>query len=468
MTVPLRTYAPLSACGRLGDVRLERRATRMVEQFRDQPECTIPQATANRNDMDAAYHFFANPRVTPGGVLNNFLPQTQKLIRQQTRILVVQDTTDCNYDSLEDTRGLGYTDGADVSGLMVHSSLALAPEGLPLGLLTQQIWTRDPKDKGRNQTRHRRVAADKESYRWADHAQAVCQVVPPEVQILLVADRDGDIYDWLAAPRPSNVHVLVRVAQMHRIVVTDPDGSEGKLGAVVGVQEPLGTYQLTLPRADERPAREASLEVRVAAVQMVAPRHAKNRASLPAVDVWVIETRELNPPSTESVYWCLVTTQPILTMAAATQALREYALRWRIERFHFVLKSGCRIEQLQLETADRLSNAVALFSQVAVRLLRLTYWGRVAPQTPASEEFTAEEVAVLDCCREHQENNQQTRVATIPDAVQVIARLGGHLGRKGDGPPGVKTLWRGLRRLHDFLNGINIIGANVFRNTRNE
>jgi Transposase DNA-binding/Transposase Tn5 dimerisation domain len=466
--VVMRTYAPLpKRCG-LGDVRLERRVQTMVEQFSDQPNCTIPQATENRNDMDAAYNFFANTRVTHGGVLNSFLPQTQQLIAEQSRILVIQDTTDCNYDSLEDTVGLGYTDGADVRGLMVHSSVALTPEGLPLGLLTQQIWTRDPKDKGRNHSRHRRAMADKESYRWIDHAQAARQVLSPEVQVLHIADRDGDIYDWFVAPRPDNAHLLVRVAQVGRIVVTGPEGQERKLGDVVRSQEPLGTYELTVPRADDRPARVALMAVRVAAVRMVAPRHAKKRKQLPTADVWVIEARELNPPTTETLCWLLVTTQPITKLEEAIQALREYALRWRIERFHFVLKSGCQVEQLQLETADRLSNAVAVYSQVAVRLLRLTYLARVAPQTPVQEEFTPDEIAVLDHCRQHQEKNQQAQVTTIQEAVRVIARLGGHLGRKGDGPPGAKTLWRGLRRLHDLVIGKNINNTKVNRNTRNE
>jgi hypothetical protein len=465
--VVMRTYAPLPKRSGLGDVRLERRVHTMVEQFGAQPNCTIPQATENRNDMDAAYDFFANARVTPGGVLNSFLPQAQKLVAQQARILVIQDTTDCNYDALEGTVGLGYTDGADVLGLMVHSSVALTPEGLPLGLLTQQIWTRDPKDKGRHKKRYTRAAAEKESYRWADHAQAARHVLPSTVQVLHIADRDGDIYDWIAAPRPSNAHLLVRVAQAHRIVVAGSEGQERKLAQAVAAQQTLGTHELTVPRADERPERVALLELRVAPVQWVAPRHTKKRKQLPAVDVWVIEARERNPPATGALCGVLATTQPITHADEAIQALQEYALRWRIERFHVVLKSGCQIEQLQLETADRLSNAVAVYSQVAVRLLRLTYLARVAPQAPVSEEFTPDEVTVLNHCRQEQEKDQQARVTNIHEAVRVIARLGGHLGRKGDGPPGAKTLWRGLRRLHDFVIGKNINNTIAIGNSRN-
>src|SRR5579871_671026 len=177
----MQAYAPLPEPDHLGDVRLGRRLNRMVEQFSDQPNCTIPQATDNRNDMDAAYHFFANPRVGYSGIVTSFLPQTQQRISGQSRVLVIQDTTDCNYNALKNTSGLGYTDGADVSGLLVHSSLAITPDGLPLGLLTQQIWIRDPNDKGRTKTRRTRAPKDKESYRWADHAQAARAALPPGV-----------------------------------------------------------------------------------------------------------------------------------------------------------------------------------------------------------------------------------------------------------------------------------------------
>jgi hypothetical protein len=127
--------------------------------------------------------------------------------------------------------------------------------------------------------------------------------------------------------------------------------------------------------------------------------------------------------------------------------------RWSIERFHYVLKQGCAVERLQLETAARLANAVAVYSQVAVRLLRLTDLARVEPEAAVEQEFTPEEVRVLEGCRQRQEKGVGAQVRTIGEAVRVIARLGGHLGRKGDGPPGAKVLWRGLRSLHERVQG---------------
>jgi len=192
----------------------------------------------------------------------------------------------------------------------------------------------------------------------------------------------------------------------------------------------------------------------VAAVQVQPPANARRRAQLRPVPVWVIEALEEDPPAGQkAVCWRLVTTEPVTTREEAIRAVTEYVCRWRIERFHYVLKHGCAVEQLQLETAERLANAVAVYSQVAVRLLRLTYLARVEPETPVEQEFTPDEIRVLEGCRQRQEKCSAARVETIGEAVRVIARLGGHLGRKRDGAPGAKVLWRGLRSLHDRVQG---------------
>lgn len=450
-------YTPLPEwCSRL-EARLRSRLDTLLDQFTAQPGVSIPQATEDRNAMDAAYGFFANPRVSPLAVLDSCQPALQAALQDQPRILALQDTTEFNFSSLAGTSGLGYTAGATVRGLLLHSTLAVSPEGLPLGLLTQQVWTRDPAHKGRARRRRRRGEVDKESYRWRDHAAAARAVVPAGATVIHIADREGDVYDWFAAPRPANAHLLVRVCQAQRVVVHGPDGETGKLSEVVRAQPALGRHSVEVPRADDGPARQAVLTLRLARVQLQPPRNAPGRSQLRAVEAWVIEAVEEQPPAGEKpLCWRLVTTEPVAGLDEAVRALREYVLRWRIERFHYVLKQGCLVEQLQLETAERLANAVAVYSQVAVRLLRLTYRARQEPEAAATEEFTAAEVEVLEECRRKQTRGRGTAVATLAEAVRVLARLGGHLGRKGDGPPGAKVLWRGLRRLRDQVLGFQM------------
>ena len=340
-----------------------------------------------------------------------------------------------NFSGLRATRGLGYTAGSSVLGLLLHSTLLVRPDGLGLGLLTQQIWARDPAHKGRTKSRRDRDTDSKESFRWQDHARAARQALPPGLTVVHVADREGDIYDWLAAPRPASTHLLIRASQAHRVVAHGPEGDRGKLAEVVHAREPLGEHEVEVPRADDRPSRRALLSLRDAAVEVQFPANARRRGRLPAVPVWAIEAVEEHPPAGQKpLCWRLVSTEAIATREEAVRALKEYVCRWRIERFHYVLKQGCAVERLQMEAAARLSNAVAVYSQVAVRWLRLTYLARVEPETPAEREFTAEEVRVLEGCRHRQRKRPSGRVRTIGEAVRVIARRGGHLGRKGDGP----------------------------------
>lgn len=457
------TYTPLplptESTKPLPDSRLRQRLHWLVETFSRQYQCSIPQATGNRNDMDATYQFFKNPRVHPAAVVASCLPGIAPDGEGCLRVLALQDSTDLNYSGLTQTTGLGHTDGPGGRGLKLHSTLAVNALGIPLGLLTQQFWARDPQHKGKVKDRRQRHAQDKESYRWQDHAQAARQVlaeVLPHATVVHVADREGDIYDWLAAKRPANAHLLIRVAQAHRVVVHGPEGTRASLAAAVRAAPVLGRQTLVIPRADERPAREATLTVRAAAVLVQPPKHAKERSQLPAVPVWVVEAVEEAPPAgTKPICWRLVTTEEVSGWEQALQRLREYVLRWLIERFHFVLKSGCRVEQLQLEDADRLANAVAVYSQVAVRVLRLAYLARVEPERPALTEFNEEELAVLSGCRA-QDRGASGPVRTVAEAVAVVARRGGHLGRKGDGPPGVQVLWRGLRSLHDLVLGYRL------------
>jgi hypothetical protein len=466
----VHTYGPLDPRTRpLPDARLHRRLHLLIDQLAAQPHCSIPQATGERNDMDGAYSFFANTqRVNPAAIVASCRSETLTRLEGCNRVLALQDTSEMNFSGLKATRGLGYTAGSSVLGLLLHSTLLVRPDGLPLGLLTQQIWARDPAHKGRTQGRRHRETDDKESFRWRDHAQAARAALPSGLTVVHVADREGDIYDWLAAPRPAATELLIRVAQAHRVVVHGPEGAEGKLSTVVRAQVPLGTHEVEVPRKEGRPSRRAVLTLRVAAVKVQPPRNAKQRAKLRPVPVWVIEAVEEHPPGGhQPLCWRLVTTEAVTTLDEAIRVVTEYVCRWRIERFHFILKQGCAVEELQLETAERLANAMAVYSQVAVRLLRLTYLARVEPETPVEQEFTPEEVCVLEGCRQRQEKRRAEPVVTIEEAVRVIARLGGHLGRKGDGPPGAKVLWRGLKSLHDRVQGYQIAQSR-FENVRNE
>ncbi len=208
----------------------------------------------------------------------------------------------------------------------------------------------------------------------------------------------------------------------------------------------LGQLAIPIPRSDEHPERIGQFSLRAVAVSIPAPAHL-HAEHLPPVDVVAILAQEIDAPAGEDpVCWMLFTTLPVSTLDQAAQCLRWYALRWRIERFHYTLKSGCRIEKLQLETAARIRTALAVYCLVAWRLLFLIYAAR---EQPCTIFLTEPEWQAL-YARTHRTREVPANPPDVRTAVRWIARLGGFLGRKSDGEPGVKVLWRGFRRLTDI------------------
>jgi hypothetical protein len=211
-----------------------------------------------------------------------------------------------------------------------------------------------------------------------------------------------------------------------------------------------GQLTVELKRKDDQPARQATLTVRHASLDIQPPRHHKQRKALLAIRVGVILVKEHEPPAGVSpVCWLLLTTLGVESFQEAVQCVVFYNLRWLIERYHYVLKSGCAVEELQLEEAQRLMRAVATYCIVAWRLLWLSYEARKNPDAPCDGVLETHEWQSL-YCMVHKTPTPPDKPPTLREAVRMIAQLGGFLGRKHDGEPGVKVIWRGLRRLADI------------------
>jgi hypothetical protein len=259
----------------------------------------------------------------------------------------------------------------------------------------------------------------------------------------MVGDRESDIFDLLLLA-DNNHDFLIRARWDRRL-----DDSSDHLWHAVENAPALGQTTIKVPRADGRPEREASLTLRSATVALSPPLNRK-KEGLPAATVTALLVREDAPPEgVTPVEWLLLTTLPVATLDEALQALTWYTYRWRIERYHFILKSGCQVEKLELETRDRLARALAVYSMVAVRLLHLTYQVRETPGVLCTVVLGDSEWKAL-----YAATHKTTRLPLSPPDLQTavlwIAKLGGFLARKCDGKPGVKVLWRGLRHLQDL------------------
>lgn len=435
----------------LGDVRRNRRLVHLVEDLAARPDSSVPQASRDAASTQAAYDFWQSPHVKPEAILAGHHNSTRERVKQQSIVLAIQDTTEFNFTDHPNTRGLGYLDNAKCQGLKMHSVLCVTTEQVPLGVLHQAVWVRDLAQLGKKHQRHKRPIQDKESQRWLTALLATEQVMPETVRVVTVADQEADIYELFALPRRANSELLIRACH-NRLVKQQPQAEIEKLQQAIRQSPCCGQLTLELQRQPQRQPRLATLTLRFATLELQPPQQHQQRATLPPLTMQVILAQEENPPAgVEPINWLLLTTLALTSFADVVQYLRWYSYRWLIERYHYVLKSGCRVEQLQLESAARLHRALATYTIVAWRLLWITYQARSCPDQPADTVLEAYEWQALYCTI-HKTSTPPTTSPTFHVCVRWIAQLGGFLGRKSDGEPGVKTIWRGLRRLHDIAH----------------
>lgn len=431
---------------RLGDSRLELRLPRMVAAFAEHPEASCPEALS-RAGSKAAYRFWDNPRVQAEEVLAGHAEQCARRSMGYPVVLVAQDTTEIDLTGHPATQGTGYLGSPNSRGLLLHTLLAISPTGVPLGVLRQFPWTRPLEQFGKRHRRRKTPLEEKESQRWLDGLAATAEGLARHPQVVLMGDRESDLFDLFAAPRPENVNLLVRACRERRRV----EHPARYLDTALEKEPVHGHVQIEIPARANRQGRQAQMAVRWLTLEIRAPRHGPKR---PGVRLTFVLVEEINPPPGEKpVRWLLATTLTVETLEEVLRCVQWYAYRWVIERFHFVLKSGCKIEQRQLETVERMERAIPVFSIVAWRLLWLTLQTRETPDAPCTLVLEDFEWKVLWATAHPRMRHLPAGPPTLRDAVRSIARLGGFLGRKCDGDPGPQTLWRGLRRLHDLGQG---------------
>jgi hypothetical protein len=453
-------WAPAEMKGALvWDPRCRKSLATMVERLTQHPEASFSHA-GGPAARQAAHRIFEHPSSTPAGLLQGHFAETARRCGEHPLVLAVQDSTAFDFTSHKATADLGPLGPGRTRGLMGHSVLAVTPEGLPLGLLHLAVWARDPEQRGQKQTRRQRPTREKESQKWLDGLTGTEAVLPPEQRVLVVADREADVFAYLAAPRRPHTDLLVRAGQPRLVTVARPAAAGGEERAsllVVAKSAPVvGHMQVRVPRRPGRPEHEVTLQVRATAGQIQPPRHRQAGEPNTPQPVSILCATEVEPPAGEEpIQWILVTTREVTSAAAACQMVRYYARRWVIERWHFTLKSGCRVERLQIDDAASLKNALAVYGVVAWRLLWMTHLARVEPEQPAAAVVGLAERVVL-------EEATGQPVGTVREAVRAIAKLGGFAGTPAMGEPGVKSLWLGWRQLEAMVAGYRLALMRIF------
>lgn len=424
----------------LRDKRLNTRCNQLIAQLVQNPTESIPEACGTWKTTKAAYRFFSNEHVHAEQIMHAQYQETQDRIQAtEGIILVAQDTTDLDYSTHPRTQGLGYLQGERLFGMKMHSALAIDQRGVPLGVLAQTRWIRDMGTFGKRRMkgREKRPIEEKESHRWLTTVQSIEKSIPAGKKVIVIGDREADMYELFAMKRAPHIDLLVR-AKTNRYLW----GTNKRLFEKVHATPVAGLLSIRIEKAGYRRERVAQLSIRYTPVTLA------SKKGTGAIKLWVVTAEETQPPTgVQPLKWILLTTVPVTSYKNATEVLTWYTRRWVIERFHYTLKSGCRIEELQLQERDRLERAVALYTVVAWRLLWMTYKAREYPEGSVSTILSKEEVMVLSRV------SKKRTITTIREGVRQLAKLGGFLARKGDKDPGVKTLWLGIRRFHDIMEG---------------
>lgn len=427
----------------LGDARRTARLVQLARQLAERPEASLPQALEDSASLKAAYRFFDNADIAHEKILASHVSCSASRMHGEEVILAVQDSSYIDYSGHPHTDGLGPLQAQGGYGMLLHSTLAFTPQRLPLGVIGLRQWARDASQPRQRRTRRSRAIEDKESHKWLDSVQAVAALKArvPQPRWVSVADREGDIFEFFNEAQTLGVDVLVRAAWNRNV-----EGPQAQVFATLAAAPVLGDKVLAVPASGTRKARTAKLEVRACALRLKSPRNGLARGLEPLTlwGVWAYETQA--PEGVQALDWKLLTSVPVTSREQAFERLDWYAARWGIEQWHRILKSGCRIEVRQLESIERLQRLITVYAVIAWRIFHATWLSRLLPDIACTAFLQQEEWQAL-YCRIHHTPTPPAQPPPLREAVRWIARLGGFLGRKGDGEPGTQTLWQGFQEL---------------------
>jgi hypothetical protein len=440
----------------LGDPRRTRRLVQTAARIAERPQGSLP-SKFDWNGLRGAYRLVNRPEATPLAVAGPHYQQTRDALRQLPLALIIHDTTELDFTSHRALRGrgpLGPTGPQGTGGgrgFLQHNSLAITPDGRLLGLAYQQLLPRQPAPPQETAAQRRR--RPRESRLWQQGIEAVGPA-PVGCTWVDVADCGGDIFDAMHAARQQGHHFLIRAAQDRKVWRGAPGQQQAYLRRHARQLAPQATGTVTIASKGGRPARQAQVALAAAEVWVCPPwPEVKRSDARPPLQVWVQRIWEPAPPAgVQPLEWMLLSSLPVTSAEDLRTRQQWYALRWpTAEEFHQVEKTGCGEEQLRFETAQAMAPMLALLAVVAVRIIQLRDAARHQPEAPATVVASELECQLLAASRP----GEETAVPrTIGEFVQEVARLGGFLGRRGDGAPGWKTLWRGYQRLQDMVEGV--------------
>lgn len=441
-----------------GDQRLDTRLMQVTHQLSSQPNYPINQACENWQEAKAAYRFFRNDKVSSSLIMESHLINTAERAKEFPVVLAIEDTTYLNYTHHPETKGLGLvsktgTSNKDILGLVMHTTMMVTTEGLPLGLIDQDIWARKKTNGRKSRLYKNQPFEKKESFKWVKSLNATSEILSPsDTTVVTVGDRECDIYEFLSKGRDLGAFYLVRSSN-DRILEGSPKLDTNTMVKTLKNMPSQGQVEIEVPtKKNKNLLRTAVIDIRYCEIELRPPKRYPKAQSekLSSVKTNVIWLSEQNPPKFENqINWRLLTNTPVNNLEDALEKVSWYCHRWSIENFHRVLKSGCRVQDCRLSTADRLEKYLTLMSIVAWRIYLMVHINRHVPDDSCEAALTKDEWKAL-YCRVKKTKKPPDKPPTLREAIHWIAQLGGFLSRKSDGEPGMTTIWRGWQRLQDI------------------
>jgi len=454
----------------LGDERLNRRFRLIVTQLAKHCGKTLASSFKQWKEIKASYRFFANPQVKENEMLSPHIEQTVSRIKAHDTVLLLQDSTYLDYNNRPKTEGLDLTCRSQSStvseGLILHNTLAVTDEGIPLGLLDQTFIDRKS-FYGKNFAEKRKIRhwnrpiEEKESIRWINVVRKCHRFDFGQTQTIHVADRECDLYEFYRDAVDLGENVLVR-ASKNRSINKDKrrEIPSCLLFDHLKAKKAQGKVTVTIQVNGKKKYRQAELSVVYRPITMPPPPNKtvkKDGPNLPMVPLCAIMAIERRPPRNQAaIFWVLLTNMEVESLDQAIEKVRWYSRRWNIEVFHKVLKSGCGVEKAQLRHADRLKKYIVLKSIVAWRLF---WFARVHERN--KHDCCSTVLSKLEWSILYRKANKTKilppKPPTVGEALIWIAKLGGYIGRATDPPPGMISLWRGWQRLMDMVEDFDDI-----------
>lgn len=412
----------------LGDARLDKRARVLMERFAANPTASIPAACHGWGETMAAYRFLGNEEVEWRDIMAPHWQQTQKRMHAHPVILCLQDTTELDFNG-QQAFGLGPLSYEAQRGMYLHPTYAVTPAREPLGVLDAWMWAREPRDKFGIR------GGLKESTRWIEGYERIAEMAVelPATRLVYVADREADLLAMMQRAQALGTPADWLVRAVHNRCL--PDGN--KLWSRTTSGAVMGEIAFTM-------GSRHGVKARLVRQQLWAERIELPAGKGSPVAVTCIVAREFDAPAgVKPIEWRLLTNRTAVTPDEVIELIDWYRARWEIEMLFNILKNACRVEALQLSGIDRLERALALFMVVAWRIAHLMRLGRTCPDLDAAMFFDPDEIRAAYLLTKVR---QPVRPG-LNEVLRLVARLGGFLGRKGDGEPGVKAIWHGLNKV---------------------